>query len=107
MSAPDEREPFVVEPGWVRSDFIAHTLGPSYRLLTYPDGVVRFEHRCDRGRRGVIVCAPALCIGPFAGGPGGTHVLTRNDAGKPTVRASVLCPDCGTHGFITDGRWSS
>lgn len=109
-----EYEPFIVEPGWTASDFIAHPGGPTYRLLYYPDGSVRFEHRCDRGERGVIICAPALCIGPWAGTPAGTHTLTRNDRrthacpdGEPTVRASVLCPDCGTHGFITDGRWSS
>lgn len=108
-----EYEPFVVEPGWIASDHIRNPGGPSYRLLTYPDGTVRFEHRCDRGDRGVIVCAPALCIGPHAGGSLGTHTLTRNDRrthacpdGQPTVRASVLCPDCGTHGFITDGYWS-
>jgi hypothetical protein len=91
--------PFCVDSGWDRADFIAHTLGPPYRLLSYPDGAVRFEHRCDRGERGVIICAPALQIG-------NGHTLTRNETGQPTVRASILCPDCGTHGFITDGRWA-
>jgi hypothetical protein len=92
-------EAFVVEPGWEHSDFIANTGGPSYRLLTYTDGKVRFEHRCDRGDRGTIICAPALQIG-------NGHTLTRDSQGAPTVRASILCPDCGTHGFITDGRWA-
>jgi hypothetical protein len=90
--------PFAVEPGWVDACVIGN-LGPTYRLLTYADGTVRFEHRCDRGERGTIICAPALRIGHG-------HTLTRSDNGKPTVRASILCPDCGTHGFITDGRWA-
>lgn len=90
--------PVLTPPGWEHSEFIQNVAGPSYRLLTYPDGAVRFEHRCDRGDRGVIICAPALQIG-------NGHTLTRNDRGLPTVRASILCPDCETHGFITDGRW--
>ena len=94
--------PNLVEDGWTQCDDIVG----GYRLLTYADGTVRFEHRCDRGSRGVIICAPALCIGPYAGTSAGTHVLTRNAVGQPTVRASVLCPDCGTHGFITDGVWA-
>lgn len=93
-------EIFAVEPGWIKADIISHLLGPQYRLLTYADGTVRFEHRCDRGDRGVIICAPALMLGRG-------HTLTRNESGEPTVRASILCPDCGTHGFVTDGRWSS
>jgi len=98
--------PYVVEPGYDHADIIDRPAGGSYGLLTYPDGSVRFEHLCDRGERGVIITAPLLCIGPHAGGPGGTHTLTRNGEGRPTVRASVLCYDCGTHGFITDGVWS-
>lgn len=102
-----DAEPFLVEPGWVRADLIDN-LGPPYRLLTYADGTVRFEHRCDRGERGTIICAPALQIG-------NGHTVTyglcpRSDCQRthevPTVRASILCPDCGTHGFITDGRWA-
>ena len=94
--------PYVVTSGWTRSDFIANTLGDTYRLLTYPNGDVAFEHRCDRSAssRGVIICAPRLRIGQG-------HTLTRNDKGEPTVRASILCEDCSTHGFITDGRWHS
>lgn len=85
--------PRVVQPGFTRIDVIGE-----YRLLSYDDGTVRFEHTCDRGPRGVIVCAPALQIG-------NGHTLTRNNDGQPTVRASILCDDCGTHGWVTDGRW--
>lgn len=95
----EEREPFAVEPGWIRADVIANLLGPTYRLLTYEDGAVRFEHRCDRGERGTIICAPALQIGQG-------HTLTCGGDGRPTVRASISCPDCGTHGWVTDGRWA-
>lgn len=90
-----ERVPFAVESGWTRSEFIAHTLGPDYRLLFYPDDSVGFEHRCDRGDRGVIICAPRLKP---------EHTVTQADA-KTTVSPSILCPDCGTHGFVRDGRW--
>lgn len=101
MTAVDDlREPFCVDPGWVHADIITNTLGPTFRLLTYEDGTVRFEHRCDRGERGVIICAPALHIG-------NGHTLTRIGAGPPTVHPSILCDDCGTHGFVTDGRWTS
>lgn len=101
-----DAEPFLVEPGWVRANIIDN-LGPMYRLLTYANGTVRFEHRCDRGERGVIICAPALSDG---------HTLTygpcvRPDCQEthdaPTVSPSILCPDCGTHGFITAGRWAN
>lgn len=33
------------------------------------------------------------------------HTVTRTTAGV-TVRASILCPDCGVHGFITDSAWT-
>lgn len=102
-----EAEPFCVPSGWADATFIPHTGGPFYRLLTYPDGTVRFEHRCDLRGRGVIICAPALQIG-------NGHTVTwapNNYPGYeglfdvPTVTPSILCPDCGTHGFITNGRW--
>ena len=31
------------------------------------------------------------------------HTVTRSDKGV-TVRASIACPDCGLHGFVTDSR---
>lgn len=61
-------------------------------------GVVRFEHVCDRGGRGVVICAPKLRIDEG-------HTLTCPIGGRTTVRPSILCPDCGTHGFVTDGVW--
>ena len=89
--------PFVVEAGWTRSVYVPHLLGESYRVLFYEDGRACFEHRCDRGERGVIICAPALQI------DGGGHQIVQED--PLTITPSILCPDCGTHGFITNGRW--
>lgn len=80
------------ETWWAVGQVPRHWVGNEFH------GIVLFEHICDRGERGVIICAPALQIG--AG-----HTLTGSPEG-PTVRASILCPDCGTHGFITDGRWA-
>lgn len=92
---------FAVPPGWESSAFISRWGGPSYRLLFYSDTEIRFEHTCDRGERGVIVCAPMLTD---VNQPGGHQVTGPRE--RPTVYPSVLCPDCGTHGFITDGRWA-
>lgn len=77
--------------GWSR----AVAVGP-YRIYFHPDGTVRFGHRCDRGERGVIICDPALQIGRG-------HTVISDD--PVTIVASILCPDCGTHGWVTDGRW--
>ena len=93
-----EAVPFCVPAGWIDSVFIKNATGPSYRLLFYKDGSVRFEHRCDRGDRGVIICAPRLQLE-------GGHVLTRGPL--LTVTPSILCSDCGTHGVIADSRWSA
>lgn len=97
--------PFCVEPGWSQTEFIASFNGPSYRLLFWSDTRVGFEHRCDRGERGTIICAPALMN---VGQPGGHQITWSPDqAGqmKSTITPSILCPDCGTHGFVRNGRW--
>lgn len=100
----DGYEPFLTPSGWVHSVVIGHTAGPSYRVLFYEDGTARFEHRCDRGKRGVVVCAPALRLGPHAGEYLlGGHRIERAD--PLTISPSILCSDCGTHGFVRDGRW--
>lgn len=70
-----ESEPFLVPPGWVAA-VVIDNLGPTYRLLTYADGTIRFEHRCDRGERGTIICAPVLQIG-------NGHALTYEPCPRP------------------------
>jgi hypothetical protein len=99
---------FAVEPGWEWADIIRETAASSRRLLYYADGTVRFEHRCDRGDRGVIICAPVIHMGPVDP----SHLVTRNETrthenpkGQPTITPSIHCPDCGTHGFIKNGWW--
>lgn len=71
---------------------IVKILASPFTVHFYPDGAPRFAHRCDRGDRGVIWCAPLLF----------RHTV---DRGSMTVTPSVLCADCGTHGFITNGQW--
>jgi hypothetical protein len=94
-----EREPFAVEMGWTDSVYIPGVGGPSYRVLFYEDGSARFEHRCDRGERGTIVCAPLLQL------DNGGHRIVQRD--PLTIEPSILCSDCQTHGFIREGRWVS
>lgn len=62
-----------------------------------------FEHTCktwddDQEPDGVFVkvVAPRLT----------NHTVTRGDNGI-TVRASIACPDCGAHGFVTDSTWKA
>lgn len=86
----------LVEPGWNRSELIRNLGGPSYRLLFYPDGVVRFEHKCKVVDGVQIICAPALQLRE-----GGHRIWLAS----VTVEPSISCPDCGTHGFITNARW--
>jgi hypothetical protein len=81
-----------IDSGWVR----AVKVDADKSVLFYPDGTVRFGHRCDRGDRGIVDCAPALQIGHG-------HTVTQDD--PVTIVASILCEDCGTHGWVTDGRW--
>lgn len=88
--------PMLVEPGWQSAVLIPRGDRTNYRVLTYPDGTHRFEHLCDRGARGVVIAAPALQLG--AG-----HTIVNAD--PLTILPSILCLDCGTHGFIQDGRW--
>lgn len=88
--------PVLVRPDATRIVDVSHD-GRSYRVLFYGDGEVRFEHRCDRGERGVIVCAPLIQT------YNGAHRIVVDD--PLTIQPSILCSDCGTHGFVTDGQW--
>lgn len=72
------------------------------RLIGYANGEVGFSHRCNLGGRAgpdfTALIAPLLQL------DGGGHSITL-DAGVPTVTPSILCPDCGLHGFVTEGVW--
>ena len=51
------------------------------------------EHRCARPDA-TILSAPQL-----------QHDISGSRE-APTIRPSVLCSDCGLHGWITDGKWT-
>ena len=62
-----------------------------------------FRHRCsswpdDQEPDGMLVkvVAPRLS----------KHTITGPESAL-TIRASILCPDCGLHGFVTDGAWAA
>lgn len=47
--------------------------------------------------------------GLCSGGSPGNHTIVSggpDDIEHLTLRASLLCGDCGRHGWITDGKWS-
>lgn len=59
----------------------------------------RFSHICTLARSGrVMRIAPLLQIGH------GHEVLSTDPL---HIEASILCEDCGTHGWVRDGRWVS
>lgn len=78
---------------------------PTAALLRWDDvegsAAWGFEHQCkvwpDEDEPDGVFCkivAPRLT----------DHTVTRTAAGV-TVRASIACPDCQVHGFVTDSRW--
>jgi hypothetical protein len=71
-------------------------LGDDMEILEGSDGMHYFSHLCVRPEKVTIYCAPKLSkhtrTGPLA---------------SITIRASILCPDCKLHGFVTDGAWRS
>lgn len=83
------------------------TVGAEVLFMT--DGSHLFGHVCDRrptnphrsarfrADAGVIRCAPAL-------DPTGHQIVS---ADPLTVSPSILCVDCGLHGFIRAGHWIS
>jgi hypothetical protein len=74
-------------------------VGYGYGILLYKDGTARFSHTCDRGERGIIKCAPLLQTEN-----GGHRIVSVYPL---TIEPSILCPDCGTHGFVRDTQWVS
>lgn len=84
-----------------------YDVGEGLALIHRPDGRTgegpeawEFEHLCERVRDGLTIrIAPALQTQE------GRHVVVSTD--PLTVTPSILCSDCGIHGFITDGIWRS
>lgn len=80
---------------------------PTAALLRWDDaegpGAWGFEHQCQfwidgQEPDGVFIklVAPRLT----------QHTVNRTEQGV-TVRASILCPDCGIHGFVTESKWTA
>lgn len=65
-------------------------------VLVYADGTLRFRHHCKVIDGTCLVVAPALRLGE------GHQVVSMDPL---TIEPSILCPDCGTHGFIRHGEW--
>lgn len=81
-------------------------VGEDLAVLVFADPVapanLGFRHRCtswdddqEPDGRFVKVCAPKLT----------NHTVTGHEDAL-TIRASIACPDCGLHGYVTDGRWA-
>ncbi|GAC71038.1 hypothetical protein [Gordonia soli] len=65
------------------------------QTVWYPDGRVRLRHEC---RRPYIVLHTAPLLQLDNG-----HTIVSTD--PVTVTPSIMCADCGLHGFLTDGVW--
>lgn len=94
MTAPDPNRPSLVDPDWAES----WGMGDGIALLSYSDGTwrVQHEHGLDAASAPGCTVAPALMIGQ------GHTIVSRDPL---TIVASILCPDCGLHGFVTNGEW--
>lgn len=93
-----ERLTFAVDD-WASAYFLApDTPRGDVGVLVHYDGGYGVLHRCKLiGHDGWrLVCAPRLQLGTG-------HTLVSTE--PLTITPSILCPDCGLHGFVTDGRW--
>lgn len=91
-------------------------VGEGHELLVMADDCFRFAHDCDRSVRfpgGTLTLrvAPALQWGSHRPQGQQGHTIRVDDgfAGQHVVNVmpSIQCEDCGTHGFIHNGRWSA
>lgn len=82
-------------------------VGEGLAVLVFADPIapaeLGFRHECGRwpddqepDGEFVKVIAPRLSL----------HTVTGPEDAL-TIRASILCPDCGLHGYVTDGRWAA
>jgi hypothetical protein len=74
-------------------------LGDGMRITEDSAGMHYFEHDCVEIENfdGELL---RKRIGPNLSPHTRTGLIDRI-----TVRPSILCPDCGLHGFVTDGVW--
>ena len=74
--------------------------GSDVYTLHYVTGTVRFEHVCVRPRDNETLLIAPMLTGQ--GQVGGHQVVSISPV---TITPSILCTDCGMHGFITGGKW--
>lgn len=72
--------------------------GSGVQSLHYPDGIIRIRHHCKTIDGDDIYIAPALQLA------GGHRIVSQDPL---TIEPSILCPDCGLHGWIRDGQWTT
>lgn len=79
-------------------------LGDGLALLHYPPEedqpaghAYAMKHPCQRADDLVLIVAPRLDL----------HTIGEGSiqGGDITIGPSILCPDCGLHGYIHAGRW--
>jgi hypothetical protein len=81
------------ETGWTKET----PVGSGIVALHYANGEVGISHECVLPRSGYrVLYAPKLQLN-------GGHTITSTE--PLTVTPSILCGECGLHGFITDGVW--
>ena len=62
----------------------------------------RFSHVCESPRRGTTLrIAPALSN---VGQPGGHQIISTDPL---HIEPSILCEDCGIHGWVRNGQWQT
>lgn len=79
-----------------------HDLGDGMAVTVDGDGMHYFEHDCA-----VITWADTGDQTRKRVGPNLSKHTRTGPLPTITIRASILCPDCGLHGFVTDGVWKS
>ena len=79
--------------GWTKETAV----GNGIVALYYPDGSIGISHECLLPRSGYhVLYAPKLQLD-------NGHSITELE--PLTVTPSILCGECGLHGFITNGKW--
>ncbi len=70
--------------------------GYPLQLLVMVDTTVRFSHVCHLRGGHTLRTAPRLQL------EAGHRIESMNAL---TISPSILCEDCGVHGFVREGRW--
>lgn len=92
MEVPDLTLVSVVDSIYPLDDDVMSVIFPK------GDGPPHFRHRCLAKRGDSIherIAAPSLA----------KHTVVSRD--PLHLEASILCLDCGTHGFVRDGHWKA